>query len=192
MGESNAINGQWVKVPADDFFNAIFKKFSNLPVIAEDLGMITPDVIEAMHRFGFPGMKVLLFAFGPDLSTHPYAPHNFTQNCTVYTGTHDTKTVKDWFTSEANHEDRKRLSSYIGRELSEDRVSWELIRLAMMSVANTAIIPMQDLLELGEEGRMNCPSIANGNWEWRLRPEQISQSLIAKLSEMTEVYGRGN
>jgi len=189
-GEKTAINGQWVKVPTDDFFNVIFKKFSNLPVIAEDLGMITPDVIEAMHRFGFPGMKVLLFAFGPDIPTHPYAPHNFVQNCTVYTGTHDTKTVRDWFTSEANHEDRKRLSAYIGHEVSEDRVSWELIRLAMMSVANTAIIPMQDLLELGEEGRMNCPSIANGNWEWRLLPEQISQSLIAKFSEMTGIYGR--
>lgn len=191
IGETTAIHGRWVKAPADDFFNTLAKQFPDFPALAEDLGMITPDVREVMKRFGFPGMKVLMFAFGPDLPTHPYAPHNYTQHCTVYTGTHDTKTVKDWFMSETNPEDRKRLSAYVGHEVSVEQVHWELIRLALMSVADIAIIPMQDLLGLGDEGRMNRPAVVNGNWEWRLLQKQITPLLIANLSEMTEIYGRG-
>jgi 4-alpha-glucanotransferase len=191
IDQTTAISGQWVKAPADDFFKTLAKQFPDLPVLAEDLGMITPDVREMMERFGFPGMKVLMFAFGPDLPTHPYAPHNYPHHCAVYTGNHDTKTVKDWFISDTNPEDRKRLSAYIGHEVSVEQIHWELIRLALMSVADTAIIPMQDLLGLGEEGRMNRPAVSNGNWEWRLLPRQTTRSLIATLSEMTEIYGRG-
>jgi 4-alpha-glucanotransferase len=189
--QTTAINGRWMKAPADDFFNTLARQLPDLPVLAEDLGVITPDVREVMQRFGFPGMKVLMFAFGPDLPTHPYAPHNYTHHSAVYTGTHDTKTVKDWFMSETSPEDKKRLSTYIGHEVSAEEIHWDLIRLALMSVADTAIIPMQDLLGLGDDARMNRPAVAHGNWEWRLLPKQITRSLIANLSAMTEIYGRG-
>jgi 4-alpha-glucanotransferase len=188
--EKNAINGEWVEAPAKDFFNTLFKHFPNLPIIAEDLGFITPDVREIMNLFGFPGMRVLLFAFGEDLPTNPYAPHNYINKCVVYTGTHDNNTIKGWFKREASPEDKKRLFEYIGRKVTEKDVHWELIKLAMRSVAEMVIIPMQDILGLGEKARMNLPASSNGNWEWRLTPEQLSPSLIRKLSEMIRIYGR--
>jgi len=144
-----------------------------------------------MKKFGFPGMKVLLFAFSDDLPTNPYAPHNHINNCVVYTGTHDNNTIKGWFKRELDHEGKKRLFEYLGREVSDKTVHWEIIRLAMMSVANMIIIPMQDILGLGETDRMNLPASTSGNWEWRLAPDQISPSLIKKLSEMTRIHGRG-
>ncbi|MFB0562436.1 MAG: 4-alpha-glucanotransferase [Candidatus Lokiarchaeia archaeon] len=189
-GEKTAINGQWVQGPAEDFFNTILKHFLNLPIIAEDLGVITPDVRELMHLFDFPGMKVLLFAFGGDLPKNPYAPHNHVKNCVVYTGTHDNNTVKGWFEKEASMGDKKRLFAYIGREVPAEEINWEFIRLAMMSVANTSIIPMQDVLGLGEEARMNRPATTEGNYQWRLLPEQLTPSVSERLLEMTEVYGR--
>jgi 4-alpha-glucanotransferase len=188
--EKNAINGEWVEAPAKDFFNTLFKHFPNLPIIAEDLGFITPDVREIMNLFGFPGMRVLLFAFGEDLPTNPYAPHNYINKCVVYTGTHDNNTIRGWFKREASPEDKKRLFEYIGRKVTEKDVHWELIKLAMRSVAEMVIIPMQDILGLGEKARMNLPASSNGNWEWRLTPEQLSPSLIRKLSEMIRIYGR--
>jgi 4-alpha-glucanotransferase len=188
--ESTAVNGHWVKGPADQFFPALFKKFSNISLIAEDLGFITPDVREMMDRFGFPGMKVLVFAFGGDLATHPYLPHNYAPNSIVYTGTHDNNTARGWFEREASSEDRQRLFRYLGREFDDEQVPRELIRLAMMSVARTAIIPMQDLLGLGQEGRMNYPSVAQGNWEWRLLPSQLTDGIADFLRDTTEIYGR--
>jgi 4-alpha-glucanotransferase len=190
-GEETAINGKWVAAPAEEFFGTLLKHFPGLPIIAEDLGEITPDVREVMSRFGFPGMKILIFAFGDDLPVHPYAPHNYTENCLVYTGTHDNNTVKGWFRKEASLQLRNRLSAYLGHEASEDRIHWELIRLAMMSIARIAIIPMQDLLGLGEEARMNQPATIEGNWSWRLLPEQLTPTVTNKLTEMTEIYGRG-
>ncbi len=189
--EENAVNGQWVDGPREDFFDHLTKTFPNLPVIAEDLGFITPDVWELMDRYHFPGMKVLLFAFGNDVATNPYAPHNHVKDCVVYTGTHDNNTVRGWFEQELTSEDRVRISSYIGRELESKDIHWELIRLAMMSVARSAIIPMQDILGLGEEGRMNRPATREGNWEWRLRSSQLTPEVSRKLQEMTEIYGRG-
>jgi len=189
-GEPNAINGRWVEAPAEDFFNTLLKRFPKLPIIAEDLGVITPDVREIMHRFDLPGMKVLLFAFGDDLATNPYIPHNLPRNCVIYTGTHDNNTVRGWFEREAAPETKERLVRYLGREVSVERIHWELIRLAMMSVANMAIFPMQDILGLGEEARMNRPATVQGNWQWRLVPEQLTPTLAAKLLEITEVYGR--
>ncbi len=189
-GEETAINGRWVEVPVEDFLSTLFKRFSYLPIIAEDLGIITPDVREMIGRFGFPGMKLLLFAFGDDFPTGSYLPHNYTKNCVVYTGTHDNNTVKGWFKREASPEDKNRLFRYIGRKVSEENIHWEFIRLAMRSIANTVIIPMQDILGLGEEAKMNLPATSSGNWQWRLMPDQITPSLISGLSEMTEVYGR--
>jgi len=180
-----------MEVPVEHFFGLVFKRFPFLPIIAEDLGIITPDVREMMNRLGFPGMKVLVFAFGWDLPTNPYAPHNIGENSVVYTGTHDTNTAKGWWRREASHEEKERLTRYAGQNLTEENISWEFIRLAMMSVANTVVIPMQDILGLGEEAKMNLPATANGNWQWRLMMDQITPSVVEKLREMTEIYGRG-
>ncbi len=127
-----------------------------------------------MSRFGFPGMRVLQFAFDGDLATHPFLPHNYVPNCIAYTGTHDNNTIKGWFENEITPEDRQKLFRYLGREVSCNDLPKELIRLLMMSIAQTVIIPVQDILGLGEEARMNRPSSAKGNWEWRLLPDQLS------------------
>lgn len=188
--EQTAMNGRWVEAPAVEFLNAVLRKLPYAPLIAEDLGLITPDVREVMNHFGFPGMKLLLFAFGQDLPTNPYAPHNIVKNCVVYTGTHDNNTAKGWFTNEAEAQDKERLCHYLGREITEQDVHWELVRLAMMSVANTAIFPMQDILGLGEEARMNRPATKEGNWLWRLLPQYLDSDLSNRLREITEIYGR--
>jgi len=141
-GDKTADRGRWVQAPAIDFFDSMFRHFREIPMIAEDLGFITPDVREVMDLFGFPGMRVLLFAFGRGTATSPYAPHNYVKNCVVYTGTHDNNTIKGWFKRELSSEGRKTLSMYVGREVTERTVHWELIRLAMMSVADMVIIPM--------------------------------------------------
>jgi 4-alpha-glucanotransferase len=143
-----------------------------------------------MRRFDFPGMKILLFAFGPDLPAHPYAPHNYTNHCVAYTGTHDNNTIRGWIRQEISPEELTRLHSYLGREVGEHAIHWELIRLAMISVADTVILPMQDLLGLDEEARMNRPSTTHGNWTWRLLPQQITRTVMTKLAGMTELYGR--
>lgn len=189
-GEKTAINGRWINAPAEDFFKTILKHFPHISIIAEDLGVITPDVREIMELFGFPGMKVLLFAFGKDLPTNPYAPHNYIKNCVVYTGTHDSNTIKGWLRKELDKEGKKRLSEYIGKKVSEKTIHWDIIRLAMMSIAETVIIPMQDILGLGEKARMNLPATSKGNWKWRLTLDQMSHSVMKELSEMTIIYGR--
>jgi 4-alpha-glucanotransferase len=189
--EKTAINGRWGKAPAKDFFRELKNRFPHLPVIAEDLGIITPDVVKIMKDFGFPGMSLLLFAFGDDFPESAYLPHNTIQNSVVYTGTHDNNTAQGWWRSEASPESRKRFIKYIGKEVSEESIHWEFIRLAMMSPANTCIIPMQDVLGLGEEAKMNRPAKTDGNWQWRLKPGQITPSLADKLKEITETYGRG-
>jgi len=189
-GENTAINGKWVEAPAEDFFKVLLEQFPDSPIIAEDLGIITPDVREHMDRFGFPGMKILLFAFGDD-AKNPYLPHNHVKNCVLYTGTHDNNTVRGWFDNEASPAIKKRLLRYLGREVPAEEINWELIRIVMMSVANMVIFPMQDVLGLGEKDRMNRPSTPKDNWEWRLLPDQITLSLSERLREMTEMYGRG-
>ncbi|RPJ00585.1 MAG: 4-alpha-glucanotransferase, partial [Deltaproteobacteria bacterium] len=190
-GEKTALNGKWVDAPVNDLFGALFKRFFHLPIIAEDLGVITPDVREVLYRYGFPGMKILLFAFGEDHPMHPYLPHTYTENSLVYTGTHDNNTARGWFEKEASPDDRRRLFRYLGKVVPAEEIHWDLIRLAIGSVAKTVLFPMQDVLGLGEEGRMNRPATTWGNWEWRLRPDQIIPADLAKLSEMTEIYGRG-
>jgi 4-alpha-glucanotransferase len=188
--EPTAVRGKWVPGPGNDFFQALLRHFPYLPIVAEDLGTITQDVRDLMDRFDLPGMKVLLFAFGDNLATNPYVPHNHVRNCLIYTGTHDNNTVKGWFEREVTGEDRERLFRYLGREVGPERICEEMVRMAMMSVANTAILPMQDLLGLGEEARMNRPARKDGNWQWRLLPEQLSPELAAGLRRMTETYGR--
>lgn len=188
--EKTAIHGRWIEAPAENLFTTLLKHFPYLPIIAEDLGTITPDVREIIRHFDFPGMRVLLFAFGWDLPTNPYAPHNHIKNCLVYTGTHDNNTVKGWFEKEATHDDKERFFRYIGREVSAQDIHWEFIRLAMMSVANLVIFPMQDILGLGEETRMNYPATTEKNWLWRLLPTQLTPQIAQKLLRMTEIYGR--
>ena len=188
--EDSALNGRWIEAPAFDFFHHLEERFPGLPIIAEDLGTITPDVRKVMEHFGFPGMKVLLFAFGEDNPMNPYLPHNYKKNCVVYTGTHDNNTARGWFDKEARPDEKRRLFHYLGHEVSEQDIHWELIKLAMISVANTVIIPMQDVLGLGPEARMNRPATTTGNWQWRLLPEQLSSSLTEKLGKVTEVYER--
>ncbi|MDY0040250.1 MAG: 4-alpha-glucanotransferase [Desulforhabdus sp.] len=188
--EATAVNGRWVEVPTRDFFDTLLRRFPYLPIIAEDLGTITPDVREAMARYGFAGMKLLLFAFGDDLANNPYVPHNHTQNSVVYTGTHDNNTVRGWFSKEASDDDKNRLFKYLGRSVGGDAVHWELVRMAMMSIAATAIVPIQDVLGLGEEARMNLPAAAAGNWGWRLREELLTNEVAEKLLQVSRVYGR--
>jgi 4-alpha-glucanotransferase len=189
-GESTAINGTWVKAPARDFFNALFKHFPNLPVIAEDLGIITPDVREELWHFDIPGMKVLLFAFYEEEPQHQYLPHMYSENCLVYPGTHDNNTIKGWYCNETDEQAKYRINRYFAKEVTCDSVHWDMIRLAMQSVANMVIIAMQDVLGLGEEARMNKPSVSFGNWSWRLTPEAITEAIKSHLAELTYVYGR--
>jgi 4-alpha-glucanotransferase len=189
--ETTAVHGRWTEAPAMDFFSHVIKKFPHLPVIAEDLGIITPDVEEVMKYFRLPGMKVLLFAFGQDLPTNPYIPHNLPRDCVAYTGTHDNNTVRGWFEQEATPDEKKNVRLYLGREVAIEDLSWELIRLLMMSATNTTIFPMQDILGLGEEARMNRPSTQKGNWEWRLSSDQMAPAVAYRLREMAEIYGRG-
>ena len=188
--ESTAINGKWVEAPAHRFFTTLLRRCPEGCLIAEDLGLISQDVIEVMNRFGFPGMRVLQFAFDGDLANHPYLPHNFVPNCIAYTGTHDNNTLLGWFENEANPEEKLRLFRYLGRNLPNQELPRELIRLLMMSAADTVIIPMQDLLGLGQEARMNRPSSASGNWEWRLQPDQFTLSKQEMLLEFTSLYRR--
>ncbi len=188
--EDTAINGKWMEAPVMDFFNHLTRKLPYLPIIAEDLGVITPDVREVMNHFELPGMKLLLFAFGEDLPTNPYIPHNLPRNCVAYTGTHDNNTVRGWFEKETTPEDRKRLFCYLGKEVPAGKLHWELIRLVMMSVADTVIFPMQDILGLGEEARMNRPATLEGNWLWRVSADLLTPDLARRLREITEIYGR--
>jgi len=147
-------------------------------------------VRELIRQFGFPGMKVLLFAFGDDLPSNPYAPHNIEQNSVVFTGTHDNNTVRGWFETEASPEEKARLFAYLGREVSPDLIHWEMVRLALMSAADRAILPMQDILGIGREGRMNLPSRKEDNWHWQLCADRLTPQLAQELRGLTEMYGR--
>jgi 4-alpha-glucanotransferase len=189
-GAENAISGHWQVVPGREFFESMLSDAGTLPFIAEDLGYITEDVHELRDRFGLPGMKVLLFAFGEETGPHPFAPHNHSVNSVVYTGTHDNATVREWFVQEATQKDKERFGAYLGRTPTEETIHWEMIRMAMMSVARMAIFPLQDVLGMGREARMNVPSEASGNWTWRVAPDLIGGDAWLRLKEMTVIYGR--
>lgn len=187
QGETTAINGRWVKAPGEEFFQVLNDKLGKLPIMAEDLGTITPEVHELRDRFDFPGMKILLFAFGGD-PNNPYFPFNYERNCVVYTGTHDNNTTVGWFDQIPEHE-KKNVLRYLGC-ISSEGVNWDFIRLALSSVANQAIIPLQDILGLGTEGQMNFPSKAEGNWEWRYQSDALTPELCDRLKTLTYTYGR--
>jgi 4-alpha-glucanotransferase len=152
----------------------------------EDLGLITPDVVKLRDELGYPGMKVLQFAFdsGPD---NPYLPHNYHHHCVVYTGTHDNDTTSGWFAGQPA-ERRQSVLDYLG--MPGDQIAWDLIRLALMSVADLAIVPFQDVLGLGSEARFNRPGQAEGNWEWRFRWDQVHPKHLEQLGHLTQIYGR--
>lgn len=189
-GEKTAVKGQWKKVPVEDFFRTLDRTFPCLPLIAEDLGATNADVREIMNRYEIPGMRPLLFAFGESLPVHSCAPHNVPQNVIVYTGTHDLNTVRGWFNKEATPQDKKRLFRYLGRRVPASEVHWAMIRLAMMSVAQWVIFPLQDILGLDEKARMNRPGTVRGNWQWRFQPEHLSPAIKQQLLELTGLYGR--
>jgi 4-alpha-glucanotransferase len=191
-GDETAENGQWADVPAEKLFGKLAQSISGpLPIIAEDLGFITDDVRAVMRQFGFPGMKVLLFAFNGDMETHPYLPHNFKERCVVYTGTHDNNTVAGWFETEATAQEKINLAEYLGREVYVQTAPWDLVEMALASDAELALIPVQDILGLGSEGRMNTPSTTGGmNWRWRLSQDSLTDTILQKLSDLTAKNGR--
>ncbi|SNR96831.1 4-alpha-glucanotransferase [Humidesulfovibrio mexicanus] len=192
--EKTAINGRWVPGPGAAFFEALLAAHGALPLIAEDLGLITEEVVALKERFGLPGMKVLQFAFGPHTPTSPDSPHNHEKNCVVYTGTHDNATTRGWFEAETTPTVRRVLSRYLGHAPTAETIVREMVRLALASPANHAVIPAQDLLGLGREARMNTPGQAKGNWGWRAPAEALTlaggRALAEELRGACELYGR--
>jgi 4-alpha-glucanotransferase len=196
-GDKTAERGQWVEAPGRELFTAIHKTLGELPIIAEDLGVITPDVIALREEFGFPGMRILQFGFGSD-SKNIDLPHNYLPNVVAYTGTHDNDTTVGWFQSVAG-EGSTRTTKQIERErkfcmdylnTKGEEIHWDFIRGVLASVANTAIVPLQDLLGLGTEARMNLPNSTEGNWSWRYGTGALTDELAARLKKYTELYGR--
>jgi 4-alpha-glucanotransferase len=187
--EDTAINGRWVKGPDADLFVAVEQALGKLPIIAEDLGVITPEVVALREGFGFPGMKILQFAFtsDPKAMVPAFLPHNFERNCVVYTGTHDNNTTLGWF-NDATPGEREAAQKYIG--VYGLNIPWAFIRLAFASVADMAIIPLQDVLGLGAEARMNHPSKVGGWWSWRVSPGMLTDAIADRLRELATVYGR--
>ncbi len=189
--EKTAVNGRWVAAPGRELFETLRRKRPDLPVIAEDLGVITPDVRKLIRHFQFPGIRVLLFAFNGDSAENPYIPHNLDRHCVLYTGTHDNNTARGWFEQDATPDEKRALSGYLGKTVTAGTVAEDLVRLAMMSVADVAMLPLQDVLGLGQEARMNFPSTARGNWEWRAAPGYLENPGLALLADMTRAYSRG-
>jgi len=183
-----AVDGRWVKGPGADLFQVLQAELGDLPIIAEDLGLITPEVDALRREFDLPGMKVLHFAFGDD-PTNPYLPHNYTPNYVVYTGTHDNDTTIGWFNS-LDPATRAATLTYLGRDETTVDIAWDLMRLGLMSVANYAITPLQDILRLGSEARMNTPGRLGGNWAWRYAAEALSEELAHQLRQLSYIYSR--
>lgn len=189
-GSRDAIHGQWQSAPAEDLLHTLSKTCACLPLIAEDLGIITPEIREVMNAYDIPGMKVLIFAFGSDIAKNPYIPYHHTRNSVVYTGTHDNNTILGWYKNDCSPIERDHIQSFLGRAIQPEEIPGIFIRMAMMSIAQTVIIPMQDLLGLDSYARMNQPGTTTGNWKWRIKPDQITPEILINLREMTEIYGR--
>jgi 4-alpha-glucanotransferase len=184
--EETAVNGHWMSVPGEALFQILLDTLGEAPFVAEDLGLITPQVESLRDRFGFPGMKVLQFAFGSG-PENPYLPHNLVRNCVVYTGTHDNDTTLGWWRS-LKPQDRRKVLAYLG--IAGEEMPWDLIRTAMASVADLSVIPLQDILGLDSRTRMNTPGSGDANWRWRLLPGALDDRLRSRLLEMTRIYGR--
>lgn len=191
-----ARHGKWVKVPGGALFDALGKALGPLPIVAENLGVITPAVEALREHCGFPGMAILQFAFGPD-QDHEFRPHRFTQQLVAYTGTHDNDTVAGWWnagtsdstlSAEAIAAERSLARRYLATD--GQQIHWDFIRAVLASVAALAIVPLQDVLGLGSEARMNLPGRPGGSWRWRFRADALTPELRARLGELTELYGR--
>ena len=187
QGEETAMNGNWVEAPGDLFFQMLDRQLGKLPILAEDLGVITAEVEALRDKYEFPGMKIVHFAFGGEPS-NPYLPFNYSRNCVVYTGTHDNDTTVGWYEKLSDHE-RRDLWNYLGC-ISDQGIHWDLIRVAMSSVAVLSILPLQDLLGLGTEAKMNTPGQGEGNWGWRYRSEMLSDEIRDRFATLTHLFGR--
>ena len=196
---TTAVQGEWVKGPGAALFESVRSGLGRerLPFVAENLGVITPEVESLRARFGFPGMAILQFAFGTDPQAPDFKPHNFPRNRVVYTGTHDNDTTMGWWTGGVGHSTRSSVDIANEREYARSYldidgpdVHWDFIRAVLASVADTAIVPAQDLLGLGSDARMNRPGAIAGNWRWRLRPGQLTREVAQRLGTMAETYDR--
>jgi len=185
-GMPTAEVGRWVKGPGDDLFHALRRQLGSLPLIAEDLGIITDAVGEMRDRLALPGMRILQFAFGGAVEDR-FLPHNYERNTVVYTGTHDNDTTRGWYAALGDKE-KDFTRRYLSRDASD--ISWDLIRLAWASVADYAVAPLQDVFNLGTEARMNLPGQASGNWGWRFQAEMLTDAVLDGLRGLTEIYGR--
>jgi 4-alpha-glucanotransferase len=187
--EDTAVNGAWVEAPGMELFTLMARRNTALPFIAEDLGVITADVRELRAAFDLPGMHVLQFAFGGRLADNPDVPFRHGLNSVVYTGTHDNAPTRAWF-AVAGADERENLRAYVGHGVEEAGAADALLRLALGSASRLAVTPVQDILGLGAEARMNTPSLPSGNWTWRMNPEQLRPESFAGLRRLTELYGR--
>jgi 4-alpha-glucanotransferase len=186
-GRPTAVEGRWVKAPGKELLTTLRSELGRLPIIAEDLGVITQPVKELRESFGLPGMRVLQFAFA-NTAKNPFLPHNFNeQNTVVYTGTHDNDTTVGWYQNASEYE-KDHVRRYLARDGRD--IAWDLIRLAWGSVADLAITPLQDVLSLGSDARMNFPGRPQGNWTWRFVPGQVNTWTLDRLAELTKLYGR--
>lgn len=188
--DETAEHGKWVSVPGKELFSAMIHDLGELPVIAEDLGDITPEVLQLRDHFGFPGMKILQFAFGGDARNQDL-PHNYVGNSVVYTGTHDNDTTIGWWLSRAGKkfsQEREFCLRYLNSRGNE--MNWDMMRTGWASVSNTAIAPVQDILGLGTEARMNLPATTSGNWLWRMKPGAVTPKIAERLKELSETYDR--
>jgi 4-alpha-glucanotransferase len=189
-GSATAMDGRWVPAPTAELLETFARKFPCFQVIAEDLGTITLDVREVMREFGIPGMKVLVLAFEDGFERNVNIPHNVVRDGVLYTGTHDTNTVRGWVEDEATDAHRERLREYFGRDIPADDLPRAFIRLAMSTVANTVIVPVQDVLGLGSGARMNRPGVPDGNWTWRLEEGMLTPGVVEELRALTRIYAR--
>ena len=184
-GRRRPINGEWALCPGDKFFHALEHELGHLPVWAEDLGLVTPEVEKLRDDFDFPGMKVLQFGFDDKGAENPYLPFNYPENCVCYTGTHDNDTTVGWWKG-LTPAQKEQVRTYIGHD---GPIHWSMIRLGMSSVADSFVAPLQDVLGLGSEARMNVPGRAEGNWSWRYSPDALTNELKAQLKAMTARSG---
>jgi 4-alpha-glucanotransferase len=189
--DATAVNGKWVKAPGAALFQRLHDELGELPFIAEDLGMITGEVDALREQFGLPGMKVLQFGFS-GRGAHIHLPHQFVTNTVAYTGTHDNDTTRGWWEHGTSETEKAAVHAYLGIDPHADGTTavWPLIRATASSVAGLALYPLQDILELGSEARMNVPSHATGNWSWRCPENALTPALAKKLAALTEVTDR--
>jgi 4-alpha-glucanotransferase len=198
-GETTAIHGRWIKGPGEDFLSALQNAFGELPIVAENLGVITPPVEKLRQQFGLPGMSLLQFAFGTDPQGPSFRPHNYSRDLVAYTGGHDNDTTVGWWSS-SGAGDSTRTPDDVRKERDfaraylnfrdDSEINWVMIRAVLASIADVAIVPLQDVLGLGSAARMNLPGKVSGNWKWRYRPGALNGELSARLRSLVTLYDR--